>query len=142
MENVASAGEEKVLLLVLEQDPHIKQLERYFLERAGFQVEFAANGEEGLKRAQALLPSLVITEILIPRLDGLSVCRALKGDPRTRPIRVLMFSMLAAEQRALEAGADAFLRKPLDDALLLGTIQRLLEQRKGGGTHGAHHHGH
>lgn len=63
--------------------------------------------------------------------DGLSVCRALKADPATRDIRVLVFSILAAEDRALQAGADVFLRKPLDDAELIRTVQSLLEQKKG-----------
>lgn len=116
----------RALILVVERDPHIKMLERYFLENAGFRVEFVGDGEQGLERARALRPHIVIAEILLPRLDGLSVCRRLKSDPATRDIAVLLFSILSAADRARDAGADAFLRKPLDDAVLLRTVEQLL----------------
>ena len=116
----------KALILVVERDPHIKKLERFFLEQAGYRVEFAEDGLQGLERARILLPRIVVTEIMLPRLDGLKVCRALKDDPATRAITVLVFSILSAEDRALEAGADAFLLKPLDDARLVDTVTKLL----------------
>lgn len=121
-----------VLILVMERDPHIKKLEQYFLEQAGYRVEFADNGAHGLERARALLPRLLITEIMLPGIDGLAVCRKLKSDPLTREIPILVFSVLAAELRAREAGADAFLRKPLDDERLVQTITQLL--RPGGAS--------
>src|SRR6185503_20537619 len=121
----------RALILVVEQDPQVRRLERYFLEQAGFTVEFAADGNQGLESARRLLPDIVIAEILVAGLDGLSVCRALKADPATRSIVVLIFSILAAEQRAREAGADAFVRKPLDDARLVESIEALLRQHKG-----------
>jgi DNA-binding response OmpR family regulator len=114
------------LILVVERDPHVKKLERFFLERAGFRVEFADDGQLGLERARALKPRIVVTELLLPGLDGLSICRVLKADPATRHMVVLVFSILSAEQRSLEAGADAFLKKPLDDARLVATVNRLL----------------
>lgn len=119
----------KVLILVVERDPHIKKLEQFFLEEAGYRVEFADDGVHGLERARALIPRILVTEILLPRLDGLKVCRALKSDPATKDIVVLVFSVLAAEDRALEAGADAFLRKPLDDARLVDAVSTLLRHR-------------
>jgi CheY-like chemotaxis protein len=122
-------GEERVLLLVVERDPHIRKLEHYFLTQAGFQVEFADDGLRGLERARLLKPRLVVTDVILPGLDGLKVCRALKSDPATRDIKVLVFSALSAEGRALEAGADAFLKKPLDDALLIETVARLIPKR-------------
>ena len=117
---------DKALILVVERDPHIKKLERFFLEQAGYRVEFAEDGVQGLERARALMPRIVVTEIMLPRLDGLKVCRSLKSDPKTKGIAVLVFSILSAEDRALEAGADAFLLKPLDDARLIDTTMKLL----------------
>jgi CheY-like chemotaxis protein len=116
----------KALILVVERDPHIKKLERFFLEQAGYRVEFADDGLQGLERARALMPRILITEIMLPRLDGLKICRSLKSDPATKGIAVLVFSILSAEDRALEAGADAFLRKPLDDARLVDTVTKLI----------------
>jgi two-component system response regulator MprA len=76
------------------------------------------------------MPDIIITEILVPTMDGLALCRQLKADPRTRDIAILVFSILAAGDRAREAGADAFLLKPLAEHKLVGTVQRLLEARK------------
>lgn len=73
------------------------------------------------------VPRIVVTEILVPRLDGLSLCRALKSDPKTRSILVLVFSHLHAEDRAKEAGADAFMIKPIDEEYLIDIVSRLLE---------------
>jgi len=112
-------------ILIAERDRNVRDLEQHFLERAGFGVEFADDGLAALSAARLSLPLLVITEILIPKLDGLQLCRELKRDPTTRDIPVIVFSVLAAEARAKEAGANAFLRKPFVPSVLLGTIQRL-----------------
>jgi DNA-binding response OmpR family regulator len=116
------------LILVVERDPHVKKLERFFLEQAGFTVEFADSGVQGLERALVLKPRIVITEILLPGLDGLSVCRSIRSDPAMKDVLVLVFSILSAEQRALAAGADAFLKKPIDDARLVETVNELLRR--------------
>jgi len=118
------------LILVVEQDPHVRELERYFLEEAGFVVEFAKDGLTALDQARTLHPRILITEILVPRLDGLALCRTLKGDVATRHIAVLVFSILLAEGRAKEAGADGFLRKPLAEKRLVDTVRELLAARQ------------
>ena len=120
----------RMLVLVVERDPHIRELEAHFLNDAGFAVEFAVDGPAALKQAQELLPDVVITEILVPKLDGLALCRQLKADARTRGITVLVFSILAASARATEAGADAFLMKPLADHRLVSVVKALVEKRK------------
>ncbi len=122
-------GTGRALILVADPDVHVKRLERFFLESAGFEVAVVADGEEGLALARHLRPAIVITEILLPKRDGLSVCRALKSDESTRTICVLVLSVLAAQDRALEAGADAFLQKPLDDAKLVAAVNSLIGQR-------------
>lgn len=120
----------RALILTLERTPYIEILERYFRKRAGYRVEFIGNGEEALAQARRLPPDILVAEILVPRLDGLSVCRALKANPATRHIKVLIVSVLAAEDRARDAGADAFLRKPLDDADLIRAVERLLARHR------------
>jgi len=120
------------LILVVERNPAVQRLERFFLEQGGYSVEFASDGVSALARAQELCPKIVVTEILVPRLDGLSLCRALKSDPRTSAIVVLVFSHLYAEDRALEAGADAFIFKPIDDERLIETVSKLLYMRRDG----------
>lgn len=116
-------------VLVVERDPQMRVLQAHFLGAAGYAIEFADDGQAGLAQARASLPDVVITEILIAKLDGLALCRQLKADPKTRGITVVVFSILASAVRAREAGADAFLMKPLAELRLLATLQGLLEKR-------------
>jgi DNA-binding response OmpR family regulator len=118
------------VILVVERDPHVRELERYFLQEAGFAVDFAEDGLMALEQAKTVQPHILITEILVPRLDGLSLCRRIKADPVTRDIKVLIFSILLAEARAREAGADSFLRKPLAERRLVETVRALIAVRE------------
>jgi CheY-like chemotaxis protein len=122
-------GKGKAIILVVERDPNIRELESHFLNQAGYSVEFEQDGHAALAQARKLVPDIIITEILVPKLDGLALCRQLKADPLTRGIAVLVFSILAAAGRAREAGADAFLLKPLAEHRLVETVQQLLEIR-------------
>jgi CheY-like chemotaxis protein len=112
-------------ILIAERDQSVRRLQTLFLEREGFTVEFADDGPAALERALADSPALVITEILIPKMDGLALCRALREDPRTRDTPIIVFSILGAAQRAAEAGATAFLRKPLVDSTFVAAVQDL-----------------
>jgi CheY-like chemotaxis protein len=136
MPQLVAPKKNQALILVAERDPHVRALEKYFLERAGFSVEFASDGQETLDRARILMPHIIITEILVRGMDGLSVCRKLKQDPATRSIIVMIFSILAADKHAAEAGADAFLRKPLNDTLLVESVEKLIQQHLRKTSHG------
>jgi CheY-like chemotaxis protein len=120
----------RALILVVERNPVVQQLERFFLEQAGYTVEFASDGMYALERARQLRPRIVVTEIMVPALDGLSLCRMLKSDPKTAHARVLIFSHLHADDRAREVGADAFLLKPFDEELLIQTVEKLISLAK------------
>lgn len=122
----SSAIPQRALILVVERNPVVQRLERYFLEQAGYSVEFASDGLRALERARELRPNIVVTEIMVPALDGLSLCREVKSDPRTAHARVLIFSHLHAEDRAREVNADAFLLKPISEELLIDTVERLI----------------
>lgn len=116
----------RAAVLIAERDQSVRALERHFLERAGFQVEFADDGVALLDRIPTTRPAVIVTEILIPRLDGLTLCRRLRDDPSTREIPVIVFSILSAAPRAAEAGAFAFLRKPLVESVFVGIIQEAI----------------
>lgn len=120
---------QSVLVLVVEADPYIRALQNALLGTR-YAAEFVEDGEQALERARQLHPRLLIADILVPKTDGLSVARQLKQDPTTRDIRVLIFTELLAERRAREAGADAYLRKPLDERIFLAEVQRLLQGPK------------
>lgn len=113
-------------LLIVERDGRVRDLQRFFLEKAGFAVEFAADGQAALERAMQLLPDVIITEILIAPIDGLTLCRQLRENPLTTAIPVMVFSILSAASRATEAGAQAFLRKPIVESTFIGAIESLM----------------
>lgn len=124
---VGVTTEDRVLVLVVESDPYIRALQRALLG-THYSTQFVADGEAALETARRLHPRLLIADILVPKIDGLRVCKLLKEDPATRGIAVLIFTELLAERRAREAGADAFLRKPLDEARFLAEVQLLLHE--------------
>ena len=117
------------IILVVERDPHVRDLEAYFLNEAGFGVEFAADGEAALALAREIKPEIIITEVLVPKLDGLALCRSVRKEAELKDTVVLIFSILAAQSRAREAGADAFLMKPLAEQRLVQTVRELLASR-------------
>lgn len=120
-----SPGPGPRVVLIAERDQHVRELQQFFLERAGFAVEFADDGEAALERARLAPPAVVVTEILIPRVDGLALCRRLRDDPATRGVPVIVFSILSAAARAAEAGASAFLRKPLVESVFVAAVRDL-----------------
>ena len=124
-----ATAESSALVLVVERDPSVRELETFFLNEAGFSVQFADNGETALELARSVVPAILVTEILVPKMDGLALCRAVKADPILAGTSVLVFSILAAGTRAREAGADAFLLKPLAERRLVDTVRDLLKQR-------------
>jgi two-component system response regulator MprA len=133
-EDAAASGRGgRAIILVVERDPQVRDLESYFLNEAGFAVEFAADGVVALERARELCPDIIITEVLVPKLDGLALCRTVKADPGLRQTVVLVFSILAVQSRAHEAGADAFLMKPLAEKRLVDTVRELLKVRRSPG---------
>jgi two-component system response regulator MprA len=130
LESAAGNRAGRALLLVVERDPQVRDLESYFLNEAGFAVEFAADGVAALARARELRPDIIITEVLVPKMDGLALCRTVKADPDLSTTVVLVFSILAVQSRASEAGADAFLMKPLAEKRLVETVRQLLLMRR------------
>lgn len=115
------------LVLLAERDLHARQLQASFLEEQGLTVELANDGVSALEMAIRLQPDLVITEILLPKLDGLALCKRIKGSAEMQGIPVLVVSILAASSRARDAGADSFLLKPLSQPRLVEEVSRLIE---------------
>jgi CheY-like chemotaxis protein len=112
-------------ILIAERDRNVRDLQSYVLEAAGFDVEFVDDGEAALAYATSNATALIVTEILIPKLDGLTLCRRLRAERTTRDVPVLVFSILAAAARAEEAGASAFLRKPFIESTFIATVGML-----------------
>src|SRR4051812_24265048 len=119
-------GTGKAVVLIVERDQNVRELQLHFLNRAGFAVEFVDDGQSALDRMRMDAPALLITEILIPKVDGLTLCRLVRDDPAIGEVPVIVFSILAAAARATDAGAAAFLRKPLVGPSFLATVNGVM----------------
>jgi CheY-like chemotaxis protein len=120
---------ETPLILRADDDPDILALLALRLEGAGFRVVQAADGEQALALARELQPSVAVLDVMMPRMVGLDVLKALRADPSTRNIRVVLVSARAQQsdiESGLAAGADAYLAKPFQASDLIGLVQGLL----------------
>ncbi len=112
------------VLYLVDRDPHVRRLVQRFVGDSHV-IELFNDGLSALDRARKTPPAALIAEILIPELDGLGLCRALKSDPLTEHVPVLVASTLAAEGPARHSGADAFLGKPLEKKMFLASLRGL-----------------
>jgi CheY-like chemotaxis protein len=133
------ASARSLAVLIVDDDPEIRRYMQRALRRgfgASSLVTEAADGEDALRALGDGHYDAVITDVLLPRLDGLALCRALEDDPRTRAIPVLIVSgELAAEERARQAvrgrASRAFLAKPFNGVDLCAAVERLLASGAG-----------
>jgi len=120
-------------ILVVEDEDDIRELLRYNLAREGYRVTAAASGEEALKAAKDSLPDLVLLDLMLPGVDGLEVCRALKQDPRTRKLPIVMLTAKGEEAdvvAGLELGADDYVTKPFSLRVLLARLRAVLRRSR------------
>ena len=120
------------MILVVDDDPVIQKLLRVNFEMDGYSVDVAGDGEEGLERARAGQPDLIVLDVMMPKLDGLQVAAALRADEATASIPIIMLSAKAQEldmRAGGAAGADVYLTKPFDPLELLEQVATLIEKR-------------
>src|SRR5437879_409318 len=123
-------------ILIIEDERALTEVLTYNLQREGYQIVVAYDGQEGLRKAQMLLPDLILLDLMLPLLDGLSVCRELRAGERTRDIPILMLTAKAEETDQVDGfsmGADDYVTKPFSVKVLLQRLKVLLRRREGGG---------
>ena len=116
-------------ILVVEDEPEVLKLIARYLRDAGYKVFTALNGENGLRLARELLPDLIILDVILPDLEGFSVCETLRQRSPTAHIPILMLTGLAGEIprcHAFECGVNEFIRKPFRVPDLLEHVKRTL----------------
>ncbi len=120
------------LILIVNDAPDQLALASIVLRQAGYPVETARDGQEGLERARQLSPALVVSDVNMPRLDGIELCRALRADVRLRRTPVLLVSALRRDTESvvagLEAGAEDYLEAPYEPPRLVAKVTRTLER--------------
>ena len=119
---------EAPLILCADDDRDILALLALRLERAGYRVAQAVDGEQALSLARELGPDVLVLDVMMPRMSGTDVLAALRADAATAGVRVILLSARAQEsdiERGLEAGADAYLAKPFQASELIEVVGRL-----------------
>ena len=129
-----ATGDRKAPLVLLVDDfPDNRQMYAEFLAFSGLRVAEAENGHEAVRKANTLMPDLVVMDLSLPGMDGWEATRRLKSDPKTKHILVMALTghALAGHSKgAMEAGCDAFITKPCLPDRLLQEIQRMLGATK------------
>ena len=117
-------------ILVVDDEPDMKEMVGLALYNRGFDVETAASGTEALNKARASLPDAIFLDLLLPDLDGLSVCEILKNSPSTCAIPIIIVTACATEAcrlRSFSAGAADFVTKPFGYRSLIARLEKILE---------------
>ena len=129
-------------ILIVEDEEDIRELLSYTLIREGYQVATVSSGEEALTVAEAKPPDLVILDLMLPGLDGLTVCRKLRASPQTAAVGIIMLTAKGEEGdiiAGLNTGANDYITKPFSRNVLLARVRAILRnvaQRSDGGTEG------
>ncbi len=124
----------KEKILIIEDEEAIQELIRYNLERDGYtKIRSCESGELGLRAVREFTPDLILLDLMLPGIDGLTVCRRLKADPVTASIPIIMLTARGEESDivvGLEMGADDYLPKPFSPKVLVARIHAVLRRRQ------------
>lgn len=123
----------KKKILIVDDEKEMADLESIRFEAHGYEVLTAYDGESGLAKARNILPDLVILDIMLPRLDGYTVCQTLKKDPQCRSIPIILVTAVDQKfdtEKVRQVGADFYFTKPYESPILLAKIKELLRQSK------------
>jgi CheY-like chemotaxis protein len=119
-------------LLIADDEPGVRHLVRMTLETDDYDIVEAGDGEEALTMARDHRPDVVLLDVMMPRMNGFEVCKALKDDPHTKDIAVVILTAQAQEQDRKDgagAGADDYFTKPFSPIALLGKVDEIFESR-------------
>ena len=116
-------------ILIADDEPAIATSLEFLLNKGGFETEIAGDGEVALALAKTFKPDLIVLDLMLPRLSGLEVCRALRADPQQRHVKILMLSARGGAtdlERGQAAGADIYQVKPFSTQELLAQVRQLM----------------
>src|SRR5437667_2019119 len=122
-------------ILIVEDDPDIAELVVRYLDKAGFTTERAASGRDALTSISVRPPDLLVLDLMLPHVDGLEVCRTVRGNEATAAIPIIMLTARAEESEriaGLEIGADDYLAKPFSPNELVARVRALLRRTQRG----------
>jgi DNA-binding response OmpR family regulator len=116
-------------VLIVDDEPNIVTALEFLLEKRGYEVTIAVNGEEALAQVETFKPDLILLDVMMPKVSGYEVCQRLRSDPRWQNIKIVMLSAKGREvevSKGMSLGADLYVTKPFASTELVATIDRLL----------------
>jgi len=119
-------------VLIVDDEPNIVLSLEFLMQREGYQVATAADGEAAMEALAAQAPDLVILDIMLPKMNGFEVCRRIRGDPRWKGVRILILTARGREtevSKGLGLGADLYVTKPFSTKELMAQVKGLLAAR-------------
>jgi two-component system phosphate regulon response regulator PhoB len=132
--NASATTSPRLKILIIEDERGLTEVLEYNLKREGYEPIVAHDGQEGLRKAQTLLPDLILLDIMLPGLSGFDVCRELRGGDRTRDIPIIIISAKAEETDQIvgfSLGADDYVTKPFHVKVLMQRIKALQRRMEG-----------
>src|SRR3990170_4228097 len=118
-------------ILIVDDEPYIQRSLSFILRKEGFEVEVASNGEEGLEKARILRPKIIFLDVMMPRLNGFSACRAIKNDEALKDCHVVMLTGKGQEvdrAQGLKEGANEFVTKPFSPREIVAMVRAILKR--------------
>jgi len=122
----------KAKILAVDDEEDLLELVRYTLTREGYDVTCVETGEDCIRQARQRQPDLILLDLMLPGIDGLDVCKALKGEDKTRAIPIVMLTAKGDDAdivTGLELGADDYITKPFSAKVLAARIKAILRRR-------------
>jgi two-component system cell cycle response regulator DivK len=116
-------------ILIVEDEPKNLKLLRDLLQRFGYEILEALDGEQGVKLAGEKMPDLILMDIMMPKMDGLEATRIIKADEKTKHIPIIAltsYAMKGDREKTIEAGCDGYIAKPIDIKEVLKAIEHFL----------------
>jgi two-component system, OmpR family, alkaline phosphatase synthesis response regulator PhoP len=126
-------------ILAVDDEPNIVRLIEVNLTRHGYQVETANNGVQALEKIRASRPDLVVSDVMMPEMDGFELLSSIRRDPALESLPVIMLTAKAGDKDVMSGysrGADMYLTKPFNPAELLAFVKRILQSSSDGGADG------
>lgn len=120
-------------ILVVDDEEPIRELLKYNLQKAGFEVKTASDGEQALAIAKKFLPDVVLLDIMMPKMDGVETCRRLRDNPQLQKTFIIFLTARSeeySEVAAFEVGADDYITKPIKPRALISRIQALFRRNQ------------
>jgi two-component system alkaline phosphatase synthesis response regulator PhoP len=121
-------------ILIVDDEQDILELIRHALNKEGYEVHIAVNGQQAIEKTAKVLPDLILMDVMMPVMDGMEACRQLKEDPATQQIPIIFLTARSeefAELAGFEAGADDYIAKPIRTRVLTSRIKAILRRNTG-----------